>query len=654
MMYYVKKFYNFVMSKTLAYVVKKGSIRKISFLLKLGVNIDTIVKDDKTALELACEKEDINMVDFLLSKGANLSAYCDLDDKKYYKTLGIALSKNNKQMFEHLLKHVKETSNISYKLLFTALQNKDKSIAIMLIKSGINVNDKSGFYEFKTPLEKAQEEGNLDLIKALLEGGADVNKRSHFGTPLEKACLEGNIELVKLLISHNANINSGYSLIYACRNNNLELVKYLVNNGANVNLDDLFGTPLTEAIGCNNVEMVKCLIERGADVNLYLDSYSAKIPLIFAIKKGNMEIIKCLIQAGADVNLIEKTDKKAPLSYAIKKDSSEVAKLLIERGADISIDDDNGRLLLTKAIEWEDDEIVKLAIEKGANINIDSDNGRLLLFYAIKRENDEIVKLLIEKGTDISILKDNGNLLLTKAIIWGNEELVKLLVEEGADISILGDNGSLLLTKAIEWGNDEIVKLSIEKGADVNLLDNLDNNTISPCIPMVDAKQKEATNLEVNLNDVINSIKIEVEPKNVSRYLNEIVKDIENFDKATEQNMKLIHDISEKIKHILENGVMRNIKEEIKNDKEAIKKLPDNTSDSNIKRKRDTIIARLELNKQIVSVVKNAYSFTEKIVETIVNAMYFPKNLKRIREESIKKEKINNIKSKDNINIKIQ
>lgn len=60
----------------------------------------------------------------------------------------------------------------------------------------------------KTALMWACSNGNLTLVKALIEIGADVNEQDKKGmTPLHYACRNGNIEVVEYLLEQYANPN---------------------------------------------------------------------------------------------------------------------------------------------------------------------------------------------------------------------------------------------------------------------------------------------------------------------------------------------------------------------------------------------------------------------------------------------------------------
>ena len=92
-----------------------------------------------------------------------------------------------------------------------------------------------------TPLMKASTYDSTLIVEALIEAGADVNKKNYRGsTPLIKACWEGNSDIVEILIEAGANVNwqtlDDYTpLTIACERNNLDIVEILIKAGADVN-----------------------------------------------------------------------------------------------------------------------------------------------------------------------------------------------------------------------------------------------------------------------------------------------------------------------------------------------------------------------------------------------------------------------------------
>ncbi|MEM4720009.1 MAG: ankyrin repeat domain-containing protein, partial [Candidatus Bilamarchaeaceae archaeon] len=87
-------------------------------------------------------------------------------------------------------------------------------------------------------------------------------------------------------------------LIEAANTGNAELVKRLIERGADVNAETRFGeTVLRYALEKGHTEIAKLLIERGADVNAKnKDGWTA---LMYALVKGHTEIAELLRKAGA-------------------------------------------------------------------------------------------------------------------------------------------------------------------------------------------------------------------------------------------------------------------------------------------------------------------------------------------------------------------
>jgi hypothetical protein len=90
--------------------------------------------------------------------------------------------------------------------------------------------------------------GNVAIMKKLIEKGGNVNCfiPQSKNTPLLLASNKGHFEMVKLLIENGANIDfqqkDGYTALYIAANNNEEkIVKYLVEKGANYHIKDYQG-----------------------------------------------------------------------------------------------------------------------------------------------------------------------------------------------------------------------------------------------------------------------------------------------------------------------------------------------------------------------------------------------------------------------------
>jgi ankyrin repeat protein len=99
-----------------------------------------------------------------------------------------------------------------------------------------NILDKT-----KTSLHTASEEGNLGIVKSLIDDGADVNERwTYCTTPMHFAAMAGKVEVAKLLVEYDANVNSrdrsGWAPLHmASRCGHFDIAHLLLNHSADVN-----------------------------------------------------------------------------------------------------------------------------------------------------------------------------------------------------------------------------------------------------------------------------------------------------------------------------------------------------------------------------------------------------------------------------------
>ena len=166
-------------------------------------------------------------------------------------------------------------------------------------------------------------EGDIDRVRDALKNGADVDYVDHRekenGTPLMRASRKGHLEIVKALIAAGANVNIQHNgrtaLIYAIWLGHLKIVKVLIVAGADVNhQDNVARTALIYASESGYLEIAKALIAAGANVNIK-DGMGDTALMRASESSGHLEIAKVLIESGADVNLRNSRGKTA-LSYA--------------------------------------------------------------------------------------------------------------------------------------------------------------------------------------------------------------------------------------------------------------------------------------------------------------------------------------------------
>ena len=147
-------------------------------------------------------------------------------------------------------------------------------------------------------------------VNMLLQKGADVNKADgKRDTPLAKAADVGNVDILKHLIASGANVNTlGYfhlpPLSRATENNHVQCIKVLLEAGADVNFSysSRRFTPLASAVARGHLKSAEILIASGANVNAVAGEFGTAI--MIAAKEMQSECINLLTNAGADVNMV--------------------------------------------------------------------------------------------------------------------------------------------------------------------------------------------------------------------------------------------------------------------------------------------------------------------------------------------------------------
>lgn len=166
----------------------------------------------------AIEHHDAKMVSTLLKAGASLNDFGDhLDYSCPVRPLDMALSEmefgGSLEIVEMLISagvNVNDWDfNYSYKPLHVAVSIENFECVCNLLIHGADSNCISD--EGETPLMYASESGRLDIVKVLLENGADSTINNFGGGPRRSALIHavegGHVEIVNILISHNANPN---------------------------------------------------------------------------------------------------------------------------------------------------------------------------------------------------------------------------------------------------------------------------------------------------------------------------------------------------------------------------------------------------------------------------------------------------------------
>jgi len=233
-------------------------------------------------------------------------------------------------------------------LHLAATESSTTVVKMLLGVLGPNCRDSLGH----TPLHYAARKGRLDVVRLLVENGADPNARNVIGlTPLYFAMRSGQCEVVETLLAHGADPNArdefGNTLLhlvsrYLTVGEVLCIVESLLAHGADPNVKDKLGnTPLHDALEnpLTGEDIAVMLIDYIKDVNA--KNNKGQTPLHLAVEMGYLRAVEKLLLRGADPN-VRDSKGRTPLHYATEHCRVEETTLLLRWGADANVKDNNG------------------------------------------------------------------------------------------------------------------------------------------------------------------------------------------------------------------------------------------------------------------------------------------------------------------------
>ncbi|KAH8817549.1 hypothetical protein DL96DRAFT_389535 [Flagelloscypha sp. PMI_526] len=324
-----------------------------------------------------------------------------------------------------------------------------------------------------SPLEGAASVGNMEIVRFLIEKGADVNACvGEHGSALQAGVCCRKLEIVRFLVEKGAEVNArggtyGSALQAGASHGSLEIVRFLVEKGADVNASGgRHGSALQAGASYPSLEIVRFLVEKGADVNA--GGGISGSALQAGAYWGSLEIVGFLVEQGADVNA-SGGEHSSALQAGAFNGSMEIVLLLVEKGADMNTSGGFYGSALQAGAYVGSLEIVRFLVEKGADVNASGGTYGSALQASAWSGNLEIVPFLVEKGADVNASGGIYGTSLQASASYGSLEIVRFLAERGADVNASGGTYGSALQAGARVGNLEIVvRFLVEKGADVN------------------------------------------------------------------------------------------------------------------------------------------------------------------------------------------
>ncbi|KAF0698824.1 Aste57867_10573 [Aphanomyces stellatus] len=289
---------------------KAGQHELLAIVLQQpGVQVDHVNYERHTALDMAVAHKHVECVQLLLAHGAS-TQHDNMTTLRHLRhgPKNPAKAAEIKLVVDHEERRRKEYP------LHCLLQFKKYDMfkeSLKTCKVSIDKPDQDG----KTVLMVASEQGLVDIVRRLVQNGADLDM--HQGDDDHDVLSQrGSIASNRTTTDVRADGDGKTALMYASAGGHKEVVELLLEYLAEVDHVDHGGkTALMMAAEIGSEEVVQVLIEHEADIDMQhdaedVDGIGNKTALAYAVTSGHYEVVEILLESLADTDMLYTLDGK--------------------------------------------------------------------------------------------------------------------------------------------------------------------------------------------------------------------------------------------------------------------------------------------------------------------------------------------------------
>ncbi|KAL8369910.1 hypothetical protein RB595_000324 [Gaeumannomyces hyphopodioides] len=342
----------------------------------------------------------------------------------------------------------------------------------------------AGYGNGSSPLPKECDERARQILRLLLDNGADINATMKSGlTPLHCAVSAGvdsdwmvfyeeesprAKHLAELLLEAGADPNSrtqkGNTPLHLITYHGAGALDSLVHHGADLEAKNQEGrSPLLQSIFTFNADQsrslsaLKKLVNLGADVKT-VDNSGHRVLDAFALNLSSfvspegVAFLQKLVRSGADIKNVSLMKYASTWRYDQTVDDELIIKAMIDEGLDINLADQKGETVLHALLRASHVEIpvVEKYIRLGADPTVRTLSGSTL-FHAAGKVSPDWIRFLVSLGADPLVPDADGNTLIhllisrhARDVAWADDG-VESLVKAGIDPKAKNSRGATAL-----------------------------------------------------------------------------------------------------------------------------------------------------------------------------------------------------------------
>lgn len=262
----------------------------------------------------------------------------------------------------------------------------------------------------------AADQGRLDIVTKLLDGGTDPNTADEVGTTaLHNAAKRGHWHVARLLLEKQASPG-------------LE--------------DGNYNTPLKLAIEAGHKKVIHLLLECDT-------SPRTSREICLAARCGHANIVQDLLDRGAPS--LAPANHSTPLHVAAMQGFPDVCDVLLSHDKK-----------LTRTF-WERMTGPKLAVDTKGSV------GHTPFSWAVTNQHPRTVEVFLRHYPSLVRSYDrNKSLCFHRAIELKSVEMVRVFLDHGADIEMRSQYGDRPLHRAVAAGDTEVIQMLLARGAAVD------------------------------------------------------------------------------------------------------------------------------------------------------------------------------------------